>query len=313
MLPLARRIVCHLTMFVVLALAGCGRPQYSCDLVVVARLPIEVQHRLLVVPVDINGQMTRMVVDTGAERTTISETAAARLGLKRDSKRVSTSMGLGGTTTSADATVSDFVLGGVRLAPVERIAVGRFGFEGSTDLVADGLLGADILLAFDLDIDVPGKALTLYRVRRCIDNEPPWQEPFVAVPGVTARKDRLLIPFQLNGVPGSAILDTGASATTVGAQMATRMGLDDKAMAMDRKILQRGAGTGTMAAHYHWFREFRVGPAVVKGIMLSVLPTDSGVGDALIGEDFLEGRRVWMSFPTRQVFVSTLSHESPAQ
>jgi len=53
----------------------------------------------------------------------------------------------------------------------------------------------------------------------------------------------------------------------------------------------------------------RIGPAVVQGLMLTVLPTDAGVGDALIGEDFLEGRRVWMSFPTKQVFVSKLSHE----
>ena len=80
-------------------------------------------------------------------------------------------------------------------------------------------------------------------------------------------------------------------------------------MALDRKIVQRGAGSGTMTSHLHWFKELRVGPAVVRGLMLSVLPTDAGVGDARIGEDFLEGRRVWLSFPPRQVFVSKLAHE----
>ena len=281
----------------------------ACEPVAIARLPIEVRGRLLTVPIHIDGQELRMVVDSGAERTTISEKAAARLHLGRDMSRIRTSTGLGGSVVSADAIVSNFALGNVRLPPVDRVAVGKFGFDNDAVPLADGLLGADILLAFDLDIDVPGKALTLYRVRRCLNNQPPWQEPFVAIDGVTQKKDRLLIPFLLDGVRGQAILDTGASATTIGVQMANRMGLTEEKMAQDRKVVQRGAGSGTMTSHLHWFRELRIGPAVVQGLMLTVLPTDAGVGDALIGEDFLEGRRVWMSFPTKQVFVSKLSHE----
>lgn len=286
--------------------AGSGS---GCEPTAIARLPIEVRGRLLTVPVSIDGQEVRLVVDSGAERTSLSEKAAGRLHLSRDMSRIRSSTGLGGTVTSADAVVSNFTLGNVRLPPVERVAIGKFGFDNDSPALADGLLGADILLAFDLDIDVPGKALTLYRVRRCLNNQPPWQEPFVAIDGVTQKKDRLLIPFQLDGVRGQAILDTGASVSTIGVQMANRMGLTEEKMSLDRKIVIRGAGVGTMVSHLHWFREFRVGPAVVRGIMLTVLPTDAGVGDALIGEDFLEGRRVWMSFPTKQVFVSKLAHE----
>lgn len=285
----------------------------NCEAVAIARLPIEVRGRLLTVPVHIDGQELTLIVDSGAERTTISERAAARLHLPRDMSRIRTSTGLGGSVVSADAVVSNFALGTVRLPPIDRVAVGKFGFDNDAVPLADGLLGADILLAFDLDIDVPGKALTLYRVRRCPNNLPPWQEPFVAIDGVTQKKDRLLIPFVLDGVRGQAILDTGASATTIGVQMATRMGLTEEKMALDRKVVQRGAGAGTMTSHLHWFRELRIGPATIQGLMLTVLPTDAGVGDALIGEDFLQGRRVWMSFPTRQVFVSKLAHEMGQQ
>ena len=329
MLGLARTFA----LLVVAALATCGSPPPSaedlfrqdqirqgkvappagaaagCEPVVIARLPIEVRGRLLTVPASINGQDVRLIVDSGAERTSISETAAGRLHLSRDLGRIRSSTGLGGTVTSADAVVSNFTLGNVRLPPIDRVAVGKFGFDNDAVPLADGLLGADILLAFDLDIDVPGKALTLYRVRRCLNNQPPWQEAFVAIDGVTQKKDRLLIPFQLDGERGQAILDTGASATTIGVQMANRLGLTAEKMSMDRKITQRGAGEGTMVSHLHWFRELRIGPAAIQGVMLSVLPTDAGVGDALIGEDFLEGRRVWLSFPTKQVFVSKLAHE----
>lgn len=285
----------------------------SCEPSVIVRLPIEVRSRLLTVPVSINGQELRLVVDTGAERTTISEAAAARLHLPRDMSRIHTATGIGGSVTSADGVVSDFTLGNVRLPPVDRVAIGRFGFDNDAAPLADGLLGADILLAFDLDIDVPGKALTIYRVRRCLNNQPPWQEPFTAIDGVTQQKDRLLIPFSLDGVPGRSILDTGAAASTVGLQMAKRMGLTAEKMSLDRPVVQRGVGSGSVTGHYHWFRELRIGPATIQGLMLTVLPIDVGVGDGLIGEDFLEGRRVWLSFPTRQVFVSKLAHEIRAQ
>lgn len=292
-------------------LAGAADP--SCEPTAIARLPIEVRGPLLTVPVGIDGKQVRLVVDTGAERTSISERAAAELHLPRDMARIHTSTGLGGSVVSADGVVADFVLGNRRLKQVERVAIGRFAFDNDAHPLADGLLGADILLAFDLDIDVPGRALTLYSLRGCTNSRPRWDEAYAAIPGVTVKKDRLLIPFQLDGVAGQAILDTGASATTIGVQMAQRMGLTEEKMALDRKIVQRGAGTGSLTAHYHWFRELRIGPATVQGTMLSVLPTDAGVGDALIGEDFLAGRRVWMSFSTRQVFVSKLAHETKAQ
>ena len=51
-------------------------------------------------------------------------------------------------------TIDRLVLGGVHF-PIDRIAVGSFRLQTARGLSADGLLGADILLAFDMDIDVP--------------------------------------------------------------------------------------------------------------------------------------------------------------
>jgi hypothetical protein len=202
------------------------------------------------------------------------------------------------------------VIGDVRF-PVERIAVGTLNFDGTSGLVADGLLGADILLAFEMDIDVPHKMLTLYRVRRCGGTKPNWPDPAVEVTGVTSRKDRMLIPFTLDGVAGQAILDTGAQRSVIGLDMARRLGLNEANMAGDPTIRHRGAGPEVLLTHVHRFRDLRIGPAVVYQPALSVLPTQAGVGDALVGEDFLQGRRVWLSFPTRQLFVSPLEHELP--
>ena len=56
----------------------------------------------------------------------------------------------------------------------------------------------------------------------------------------------------------------------------------------------------------HRFREFRVGPAVMHTPALPVVPKVGGMGDALVGADFLQGRRVWLSFSTQRIFVTPL-------
>jgi predicted aspartyl protease len=289
-------------------LAGCdATPDLSCDLRMVAQMPLQVQDRLLVVPAGINGQRVHLVVDSGAERTTISSAVADRLNLPHDARYKVQSIGVGGSTTSTDVTVERLVLGGVRF-PVERIAVGTFNLQSSRGLNADGLLGADILLAFDMDIDVPGGTLTLYRSRVCPNVKPPWQEPYIEIIGVKARKDRLLLPFVLDDVAGLALLDTGAQGNVLSISMAHRMGLTDQALAADPPVRNTGTG-GVVISRMHRFKQLRIGPVVENQPAIVVLPSDFGVGDALVGEEFLQGRRVWLSFKNRQVFVSKRSNE----
>ena len=50
------------------------------------------------------------------------------------------------------------------------------------------------------------------------------------------------------------------------------------------------------------------GPGRAQRAALPVVPMASGMGDALIGGDFLRGRRVWVSFSTQQLFLAPLEH-----
>lgn len=298
-----------LSLLLLVFLACCtGTPEMSCGLSRVTQMPLVVEDNLLVVPAGINGKWVHLVVDSGAERTTISDAVAGRLELRHDPRYVNQSIGIGGATTSTDVTVDRLVLGGVHF-PISRIAVGNFKLQTERGLNADGLLGADILLAFDMDIDVPNGKLTLYRSRICPDTKPPWTESPIEIAGVRVRKDRLLLPFELDHVAGMAILDTGAQGNVLGVNMARRMGLDEQAMVNDTPVRQRGVGPGQTISRLHQFKMLRIGPVVEELPRITVLPSDFGVGDALIGESFLHGRRVWLSFRNRQVFVSRRPQE----
>ena len=301
-----------LLLGLLLALAGCSTdPVMDCNLTLVAQAPLMQRGGLLVTRAGINERWVDLIVDTGAERTTLSDRAAKRLAFKEDPTRRMSSGGVGGTSTHADVIVDRFYFGGRNLRELQRVAVGTLILDTPSGTLADGLLGADVLLGFELDIDVPNGTLTLYRPRTCPGAKPSWAEQSVEVIGGSARRDRMLIPFTLDGVAGTAILDTGASTSVIGMQMARRMGLTEQGPARDPTVQHHGAGPGTATAHLHTFQQLRVGPAVMTYPRLSVMPGDvGGIGDALIGQDFLVNRRVWFSFPTRQLFVSSLSNEA---
>lgn len=296
-----------LCLLLLVVMAGCAEPRIDCDLTMVTQMPLQVQDALLVVPAGINGKRVRLVVDTGAERTTLSDSVAERIGLPHDARYTTRSLGVGGATITNDVTLERLVLGDKRF-PVDRIAVGTFKLQSEHGLNADGLLGADILLAFDMDIDVPGGRLTLYRSRVCPDDRPPWQEA-VEITGVRARRDRLLLPFELDGVPGMALLDTGAQRNAVGMDMTRRLGLNEQTLASDKTVRQRGVGPDAMTAYLHRFQSLRIGPTVQPAPLVTILPSEAGIGDALIGEEFLQGRRVWLSFRNRRTFVSPRREE----
>jgi predicted aspartyl protease len=298
------RVIISLLLLLVAGLAGCAAPD-TCALVPLAEMPLDTRSNLMFITAVIAGQPVRLLVDTGAERTVLTQAAVARLGLAHDLHHLTRSFGIGGSSANWDADISGIVLGQTRF-PVDHVAVGNFVIDHIDGPRTDGLLGADILLAFDMDIDGAQHRLTLYRVRRCPDAVPPWREPAMRIDGLDARRDRLLVPITLDGVAGMAILDTGAQATTIGMGMARRLGLSPASLQTDRTIMAHGAAPLPVAVHVHRFRELTVGgEARIEDPTLAVVPNESAIGDALLGGDFLRGRRVWLSFATRRLFVGT--------
>jgi len=144
-------------------------------------------------------------------------------------------------------------------------------------------------------------------VRRCADAVPPW--PAVAVDGIGARRDRMLVPFSVDGTKGMALLDTGAQASAVATQMAERAGVSHQALAADPVIILHGASPQPARVPIHQFHTMRIGPDQIVDPRLAVIPQVGGLGDGLLGADFIRGRRIWLSFATGRLFIGHTGHD----
>jgi predicted aspartyl protease len=266
-------------------------------------MPLESADHLMYVPAHINGHRLRLLVDTGSERTTLTEAAAARLRLPHIVQYVTRTFGVAGMSASRDLAVPGIDLGGAHF-PVDRVAVGRFALDHFSGPRIDGLLGADILLAFDMDIDLPAHQLTLYQVRDCPDARPPWRQPAMEITGLGRSRDLMVVAFDLDGEHGTAILDTGAQLDVVRASFARRTGLSPAKMRSDPLIRMYGASPGMIRVRLHRFHELRVGPVAIHHPQIEVVPDTSLEADALLGEEFLRGHRGWLSVATDHLFVS---------
>ena len=267
---------------------------------------------MFAVPVSVNGRIISMVLDTGAKTNLLTDAAADRLSVVRDGRTVTIVTGVAGGSLRADARLDSISLGGVPL-PVDRISVNSYpGF--------DGVLGLDSLKDFDLDIDAPNRALTLYRVRTCERADPPWSEPAVSIPDASTRMGWLAIPFQIDGVAGTAVIDTGASFTMITPALARRLGLTEQALANDRILKLHVIASEDAQARVHRFQTMQIGPLTLHDVSVVVLanePPALGGGryfsEAVIGQDVLSRRRIWFSFATDRLFIARTADDAPAR
>ena len=290
---------------------GCQQATTGCDLVKVTEVPLEPKGRVFAVRVTVDQHPLDLELDTGAIKTMLNEATVQRLHIPQDGRTFTVTAGLGGGSLKADAKVDSMLLGNTPLA-VDRISVNTYvGF--------DGTLGLDALRDFDLDIDGPKQTLTLYRVRDCEQAPPPWQETATGVDGISTRTGWLTMPFEINGIAGTAVVDTGASFTTIMPSMWRRLGISEQDLAKDRPVTLHVVAGADERMRVHRFDTVRIGPATVHNAAIIVQmhdPPALGGGrhfeDGVIGQDLLRNRRLWFSLRTGRLYLSHQETDSAA-
>ncbi len=283
----------------------------GCGVTPLATLPVENTADFVTLAAAIDGRPVSLVMDTGADSELITPEAAERLQLAVDPARVTPILGTGGP-----AGVSPHVL--IRRLTLGTLAFGSLsaplGYLPAVPRMVPpvaGLLGADLLSRFDIDLDLPGRRMTLYAVADtpgegagCADvSLPPWTGPFETV-RLRRSGDRLIASARINGHPESALIDTGARSIIVGTVAAGRLGAGPDRLATESGGITGGVDMREVSFHWHRFASLQLGSETVPNPVLTVSALSEDT-DMLLGAPYFATRRVWLSYATGRMFVRT--------
>jgi predicted aspartyl protease len=284
----------------------------------VADIPLTVYQNKLLLTVGINGSPETMALDTGAGITVISAEAAGRLNILHDFDHAAEVGGVGGADSA------------LFIGQVDALSVGNAGFTRlALPIVAfperdwqnhplAGLLGADILAHFAVDVDIAGGHLALWRETGCDNEPPPWDDNATPIAIELDESNHIQVPLKVDGVTLNALLDTGAGGFVLTQRAGMRAGVTDDALESDPEIHGTGVNNRPWSGHVHRFHDVRFGQARFTDVMAALMPSrniaqyDALIGaDALVGMTLLSGTRIWISYHTKSLYVFPASTPQP--
>ncbi len=287
-------------LLLALLMCGCAADAGgACTLQRVAELPLRVARNVPLVTADINGRPAILALDTGSDTSVLNRTAAERLGVSWDEHAAVTIGGAGGSGHAFPATLPSLSLGGATTSNVHAL------IAPAPAPPLDGLVGINVLIGYELDLDVPRRRAVLYRARPCPAALPPWTAPFTRLPVQQQRSGHLFVPGELDGQPVFGMLDTGASYTMVGLAPARDAGATAAALRADPVRRAQTISESGLAMRQRQFRSLKIGNDVLDRPVLQVADLPPYAGELIIGGDYLATRRIWLSLVTGQAFVTT--------
>lgn len=267
-------------------------PKPVCKLFVRASLDLEMDSSgRITVPVSINGTQKRMMLDTGASQTMIAAATVKELKLETHTAPNGYFMiGYGGVIDNKVVTLDEFGLGQMKGKdfPI-------FVMSGPFD--SAGLLGADFLRGFDLDLDFANARLRLIAPNEC-PGKVYWTPSAYGVVPFKINDNHITVEMTLDGEPVRAILDTGAVDTVMSLERAA--GVYD----LDRKTLKR-------SRHYP-FKVLSFGEVQVGNPAIELAPDNEsavmGRGrfdlNMIVGMGVLRRLHLYIDYQHKQIYVT---------
>jgi predicted aspartyl protease len=279
-------------------ISGCGSK-------LLGKIPVATLNRVPFVSVSANAHSVTLILDTGAERTVLTPEAAMRINAQRPRVEFQRRLrGVGGDLASHEVELHSFSAGSVTI-PWRRVLVAAVRTAMVFPTPLDGLLGGDILSDFDLDIDLPGHLIGFYRKQTCPTAAPNWAGPYSAISTGLSPGGHFFFPVQLDGHRLTAIIDTGSQTTVLKTASASAAGVTEAALSRDRAMTLQGVAGDPLASHIHRFARLDLGGIVVRNPNIVVADLRSTEADIVLGVDFVSSRRLWLSYGSRRIFVSS--------
>jgi predicted aspartyl protease len=279
---------------------GCGTSR-------VGEITVATLRNAPIVTLVANGAPVTLLLDTGAEWTILTPAAAKRVGAQTPRIEFDRQIrGISGSLATNEVELRSFTAGDVAI-PWRRVRVASLNMPSVFSGPLDGVVGADTLSSFDVDLDLPHHRMVFYGKQSCPSAAPAWAEPYSTIKARRTFSNHLSFPVQLNGHQIDTFIDTGAQLSVLSGRAALALGVTDAALARDRATVTLGAAAERLNSHLHRFSRMEVGGEVVRNPELVVADVSLKDADLVLGIDFLASRRIWLCYGSQQIFLSRRS------
>jgi predicted aspartyl protease len=304
---LSRRVLCG-AVVLALALGGVAAAAdtraVGCGTSRVGEITVATLRNAPIVTVVANGAPVTLLLDTGAEWTILTPAAAKRVGAQTPRIEFQRQVrGLAGSLATNEVELRSFTAGDTAI-PWRRVRVAPLNMPSVFSGPLDGVLGADTLSSFDIDLDLPHHRMVFYGRQSCPSAAPAWAEPYATIPVRKSFSNHLSFPVQLDGRQIDTFMDTGAQLSVLATKAALALGVTEAALSRDRATVTLGAAAERLNSHLHRFSHMEVGGEVVRNPVLVIADVSLKDADLVLGIDFLASRRIWLSYASQQIFLS---------
>lgn len=291
-----------------------------CKLAKVVDWPVRMVRNHIVVDGAINGQKIGIALDTGAQISLILRSTAVRLDLPMHEAPGWRMYGVGGESAMEVASVDAFKLGEASAMGMQLFVAGEHDFGEGVDV----FLGEDFLRRFDVEFDLPHRAVRLHRSSDC-DGVPLayWTTEVVGeveFERIDEARPRISLTVHVNGRPIDAILDSGASWSVLTKRDAALLGVTPDTPGVVATHSSRGLGAKTVDSWIGPFHSFDIGNEHLQDIRIgfadlyrqtTYTATGSHVAKnanrtepMLLGTDFLRAYRMLVAHSQRRIYFT---------
>jgi predicted aspartyl protease len=240
----------------------------DCTLKKMASFDAKYEHGQLVIKAKIDDRDVDVALDTGSPYNMINNKLVEELKLPMNRITMS-GVDAAGHESNLTAMAHKVTLGDFTATSVSFLVGGREAADGAW--VIDALFGTNLLEANDLELDLAHGKVNIFSSDHCAGQGVYWAHEWVPIPIRVQNFGHIYLPVTLDGLETSAMLDTGASRSTVDKHVAEQklnVPFDGGKDKPDGYLI---AGTGSKIPFYkHTFGTLDIGGLAFHNIELAV-------------------------------------------
>jgi predicted aspartyl protease len=283
-----------------------GAAHAECKLVRIQEWTVRLEHNLPVMDGEINGKKVGILIDTGAERSFVTRSAAARLMLSRYDASAKGMYPVPGDRPVEAVQIEELKIGGATRKNWNVGLASAQDFGSEVALV----LGEDFLSATDVELDLPNRAIRLFDARDCQGVSLAYWAKGVAGQAALETGSGTMFAVAVNGQPLHAAFDTGSTVSALTVTEAARFGMTPKTPGVVAGGCSTGIGRKPVDYWSAPFDSFAIGDETIRnptlrfGDILKSPPPFAVLPQMLLGTDFLRAHRVYVARSQKKLYFT---------